>query len=102
PLTQYIGRPDLYGQGVKGAIFMGAHPMIGVGGGAPRGGGPGAGGGRGGGAATPSTATCLANATVQAGPIRGPNSSLANQGADAAAQRMALAGASPWRWDGKQ
>jgi len=102
PLTQYIGRPDLYGQGVKGAIFMGAHPMIGVGGGAPRGGGPGAGGGRGGGAATPSTATCLANANVQAGPIRGPSSSLPNQGADAAAQRMALAGASPWRWDGKQ
>ena len=34
PLTQYIGRPDLYGQGVKGAIFMGAHPGIGIGGGA--------------------------------------------------------------------
>src|SRR5678816_1996144 len=29
PLTQYIGRPDLYGLGVKGAIFMGAHPNIG-------------------------------------------------------------------------
>jgi hypothetical protein len=107
PLTQYIGRPDLYGQGVKGAIFMGAHPMIGVGGnnrglGGGPGGGAGGGGGRGGGAATPSTATCLANANVQAGPIRGPSSSLANQGADAAAQRMALAGSSPWRWDGKQ
>jgi len=105
PLTQYIGRPDLYGLGVKGAIFMGAHPGIGIGGGGARGGaggGAGAGGGRGGGATTPSTATCLANANVQAGPIRGPSSSLPNQGADAAAQRMALAGTSPWRWDGKQ
>jgi hypothetical protein len=105
PLTQYIGRPDLYGLGVKGAIFMGAHPGIGIGGGGARGGaggGAGGGGGRGGGAATPSTATCLANANVQAGPIRGPSSSLPNQGADAAAQRMALAGSSPWRWDGKQ
>jgi hypothetical protein len=107
PLTQYIGRPDLYGQGVKGAIFMGAHPMIGIGAtnrglaGGP-GGGAGAGGGRGGGAAAPTTATCLANANVQAGPIRGPSSSLADQGAGAAAARMALAGASPWRWDGKQ
>jgi hypothetical protein len=100
PLTQYIGRPDLYGQGVKGAIFMGAHPGIGIGGG--RGGAGGARGGPGGAAATPSTATCLANANIQAGPIRGPSSSLANQGADAAAQRMALAGTSPWRWDGKQ
>jgi hypothetical protein len=104
PLTQYIGRPDLYGLGVKGAIFMGAHPGIGIGGGGARGGaggGAGAGAGRGG-AATPSTATCLANANVQAGPIRGPSSSLPNQGQDAAAQRMALAGSSPWRWDGKQ
>ncbi len=103
PLTQYIGRPDLYGQGVKGAIFMGAHPGIGIGGGGRGGAAGGAGAGRGGGAAaTPSTATCLANANVQAGPIRGPSSSLQNQGADAAAQRMALAGTSPWRWDGKQ
>jgi len=133
PLTQYIGRPDLYGQGVKGAIFMGAHPNLGIGGAGGRGGAgagagagrgaapaggtpaagaaaPGAapaagagGGGRGGGAAaTPSTATCLANANVQAGPIRGPSSSLADQGAGAAAARVALAGSSPWRWDGKQ
>src|SRR4051812_6837177 len=81
PLTQYIGRPDLYGLGVKGAIFMGAHPGIGIGGGGARGGaggGAGAGGGRGAGAAAPSTATCLANANVQAGPIRGPSSSLPN------------------------
>jgi hypothetical protein len=98
PLTQYIGRPDLYGLGVKGAIFMGAHPGIGIGGGA-RGG---AGGGPGGGAGTPSTATCLVNANVQAGPIRGPSSSLADQGSGAAAARMSLAGFSPWRWDGKQ
>src|SRR5207342_3672617 len=48
PLTQYIGRPDLYGLGVKGAIFMGAHPAIGGGGaGGGRGGAPG-GAGRGG------------------------------------------------------
>jgi hypothetical protein len=102
PLTQYIGHPDLYGQGVKGAIFMGAHPGINNIGGGGRGAGGGAGAGRGGAGTTPSTATCLANANVQAGPIRGPSSSLPNQGADAAAQRMALAGASPWRWDGKQ
>ena len=137
PLTQYIGRPDLYGLGVKGAIFAGAHPMLpgiggaggGRGGGAPaaggaagagRGGAPAAGapaggapggvravpggdGGRGGagGAAAATTATCLANANVQAGPIRGPSSSLADQGAGAAAARTALAGSSPWRWDGK-
>jgi hypothetical protein len=100
PLTQYIGRPDLYGLGVKGAIFMGAHPGIGIGGGGARGGG--GGGGRGAApAAGASTATCLANANVQAGPIRGPSSSLADQGAGAAEARMALAGASPWKWDGK-
>jgi len=103
PLTQYIGRPDLYGQGVKGAIFMGAHPQINnIGGGGRGGAGGGAAGGGRGGAATPSAATCLANANVQAGPIRGPSSSLADQGAGAAAARAALAGSSPWRWDGKQ
>src|SRR6185295_11994506 len=48
PLTQYIGRPDLYGQGVKGAIFMGAHPMLTPGGGGRGGAGGGAGGGGGG------------------------------------------------------
>src|SRR5678815_5117170 len=87
PLTQYIGRPDLYGLGVKGAIFMGAHPNIGgpaAGGG--RGGGPGGGDGAGrGGAADPANApTCSANANVQAGPIRGPSSTLPDQGAGAA------------------
>ena len=115
PLTQYIGRPDLYGLGVKGAIFMGAHPNIGgagagagrggPGGGTPGGAGRGAaaggpGGGRG--AADANTAaTCLANAQVQAGPIRGPSSSLPEQGAEAAKARQDLAGFSPWRWDGK-
>src|SRR5436190_2093294 len=74
PLTTYIGRPDLYGLGVKGAIFMGAHPNIGLAGGAR--GGPG-GGGRG---AAPeadaaSRPTCRVNANTQAGPIRGPSSS---------------------------
>src|SRR6185436_13673779 len=47
PLATYIGRPDLYGLGVKGAIFMGANPNIGLpagvgGGGRGRGGFPGA------------------------------------------------------------
>ena len=104
PLTQYIGRPDLYGLGVKGAIFMGAHPNIGGPGAAGgRGGGPGGGGGAGrGGAADPANApTCLANANVQAGPIRGPSSALPDQGAGAAKTRQDLAGTSPWRWDGK-
>lgn len=110
PLAQYIGRPDLYGVGVKGAIFMGANPNIGLPGGG-RGGPGGAAGGAGGGgrggapaaAAAPAaaTATCLANANTQAGPIRGPSSSLPDMGAGAAAARMALAGASPWKWDGK-
>jgi hypothetical protein len=106
PLTQYIGRPDLYGLGVKGAIFMGAHPNIGGGGaGGGRGGAAGGGaGGRGGpaaGGAPANAATCLANANVQAGPIRGPSSVLADQGNGAAKARQDLAGSSPWRWDGK-
>src|SRR5262249_20713508 len=104
PLTQYIGRPDMYGLGVKGAIFMGAHPNIGGPGaaGARGGGGFGGGGGGGRGAADPANAAkCLANANVQAGPIRGPSSSLADQGAGAAKARQDLAGSSPWRWDGK-
>ena len=109
PLTQYIGRPDLYGLGVKGAIFAGAHPAIGGGGIAGRGGaggpgGPGApGGGRGGAAADNSAGkpTCSVNANVQAGPIRGPSSSLPDQGAGAAKARQDLAGFAPWRWDGK-
>jgi hypothetical protein len=92
PLTTYIRRPDLYGLGVKGAIFMGAHPNIGLGG-----------GGRGGTAAADDAnkPTCLANANTQAGPIRGPSSSLADQGAAAAKVRQDLAGVAPWRWDGK-
>jgi hypothetical protein len=103
PLTQYIGRPDLYGLGVKGAIFMGAHPNIGVPGAGGRGGAPAGGGGAGrGGAADPANAaTCLANANVQAGPIRGPSSTLPDEGAGAAKARQDLAGTSPWRWDGK-
>jgi hypothetical protein len=101
PLTQYIGRPDLYGLGVKGAIFMGGHPNIGIGGtGGARGGPGGAPGGRGATDAN-SAPTCLANANVQAGPIRGPSSTLPDQGAGAAKQREDLAVASPWRWDGK-
>src|SRR5215510_134558 len=42
PLGQYIGRPDLYGVGVKGAIFMSGNPVNFGGGGA--GGARGAGG----------------------------------------------------------
>jgi hypothetical protein len=103
PLTQYIGRPDLYGLGVKGAIFMGAHPNIGgpAAGGARGAGGPGGPGGRGGGTDPANAPTCLANANVQAGPIRGPSSTLPDQGAGAAKARQDLAGTSPWRWDGK-
>jgi len=100
PLAQYIGRPDLYGLGVKGAIFMGAHPNIGIGGAGGARGGAGAPGGRGSNDAN-NGATCLANANVQAGPIRGPSSTLPDQGAGAAKQRQDLAGTSPWRWDGK-
>jgi len=101
PLGQYIGRPDLYGQGVKGAIFMGAHPNIGIGGaGGGRGGPGGAPGGRGSTDGN-NAPTCLANANVQAGPIRGPSSTLPEQGSAAAKQREDLAGTSPWRWDGK-
>ena len=102
PLTQYIGRPDLYGIGVQGAIFMGAHPNIGgpLAAGA-RGAGGGGGGARGAAADPANAATCLANANVQAGPIRGPSSTLPDQGAGAAKGRQDLAGASPWRWDGK-
>jgi hypothetical protein len=107
PLTQYIGRPDLYGLGVKGAIFAGAHPNIGGPGaaGAPGGGagarGGGGAGARGGAPDAANAATCLANANIQAGPIRGPSSSLPDQGAGAAKARQDLAGSSPWRWDGK-
>jgi hypothetical protein len=100
PLTTYIGRPDLYGLGVKGAIFMGAHPNIGLGGGGGGRGG-GGGGGRGGAADDANKPTCVANANTQAGPIRGPSSSLADQGATAAKVRQDLAGVAPWRWDGK-
>jgi hypothetical protein len=100
PLAQYIGRPDLYGLGVKGAIFMGANPNIGLPGGV---GGGGRGGFPGAAAATSDAdkPTCLANANTQAGVIRGPSSSLPDQGATAAKVRQDLAGVAPWRWDGK-
>jgi hypothetical protein len=102
PLTQYIGRPDLYGLGVKGAIFMGAHPAIGGAGIGGRG-GPGGGGGRGAAPEVPAgeKPTCSVNANVQAGPIRGPSSSLPEQGATAAKARQDLAGFAPYHWDGK-
>jgi hypothetical protein len=127
PLGQYIGRPDLYGLGVKGAIFMSGNPPNptpapagagrgGGGGGAPGGGrggaapAGGAGGGRGGGflggnangVIGTSTCTNTGGAGSSAGVIRGPSSSLADQGALAADHRKEWAGTSPWRWDGNQ
>jgi Carboxylesterase family len=124
PLGQYIGRPDLYGLGVKGAIFMSGNPPnpnppagaggAGRGAGAGRGSGPGAANGaRGGGGGgflggnangQIGTSMCIntGGAGSSAGVIRGPSSSLANQGADAAQHRKDWAGTSPWRWDGKQ
>ena len=39
PLGQYIGRPDLYGVGVRGAIFMSGNPVNFGGGGRGAGGG---------------------------------------------------------------
>jgi hypothetical protein len=116
PLGQYIGRPDLYGLGVKGAIFMsGNPPNPNPAPAAPRGGGGappagGAGGGRGGGfpggnangVIGTSTCTNTGGAGSSAGVIRGPSSSLADQGAAAAEHRKEWAGTSPWRWDGNQ
>jgi hypothetical protein len=127
PLGQYIGRPDLYGVGVRGAIFMSGNPVnFGGGRGAavpPAGGPPAAagrgaagaggpaggqgGGGRGAGGGAPgqigtSTCTNAAGAGSQAGVIRGPSSQLADQGKNAAARRSELAGSSPWRWTGTE
>lgn len=119
PLGQYIGRPDLYGLGVKGAIFMSGNPpnpnppAAGAGGGrgAGSGRGSGAGAGRGGGFALggnangvigTSTCTNTGGAGSSAGVIRGPSSSLPDQGAAAAQHRKDWAGTSPWRWDGNQ
>jgi hypothetical protein len=124
PLGQYIGRPDLYGVGVKGAIFMSGNPVNfgggrgaagappnaaggrGAGGAGGQAGGP-VGGGRGAGGGTPgqigtSTCTNAAGAGSQAGVIRGPSSQLADQGKAAAARRSELAGSSPWRWTGTE
>lgn len=132
PLGQYIGRPDLYGLGVKGAIFMSGNPVNFGGGGAGGGRGaaapaagvvggivgpqagaanrgaagtapaPVAAGGRGGGTIGTSTCTNTAGAGSQAGVIRGPSSQLPDQGKEAAARRKELAGSSPWSWTGKQ
>ena len=112
PLGQYIGRPDLYGLGVKGAIFMSGNPPNPTPPAAGSGGGRGAGSGaRGGGFVLGgnadgkigrSTCTNTGGAGSSAGVIRGPSSSLANQGAEAAQHRKDWAGTSPWRWDGNQ
>ena len=118
PLGQYIGRPDLYGIGVKGAIFMSGNPVNfggaagggrGAGGGAAgRGGAPAGGPARGAGAqGTPgqigtSTCTNTAGPGSQAGVIRGPSSALPDQGKGAAARRSELAGTSPWRWTNRE
>ncbi len=95
PLGQYIGRPDLHGIGVKGAIFMSGNPVnfnapaAGGRGAAPNAGGP--------------QPPCVEGAGIggAAGAIRGPSSQLPDMGKEAAAQRKALAGASPVRWTGK-
>jgi hypothetical protein len=119
PLGQYIGRPDLYGLGVKGAIFMSGNPpnpnppaaAAGRGAGPGRGSaaGPGGAGGRGGflggnanGVIGTSMCTNTGGAGTSAGVIRGPSSSLPDKGADAAQHRKEWAGTSPWRWDGNQ
>ncbi|HLQ79237.1 MAG TPA: hypothetical protein VK210_17890 [Terriglobia bacterium] len=94
-LGQYIGRPDLYGIGVKGAIFLGGLPNLGIGGGG--------GGGRGGGGAPAANPpTCVLPGGSQAGVIRGPSSPLPDQGATAAARRKEQASTVYWNWDGKQ
>jgi hypothetical protein len=115
PLGQYIGRPDLYGVGVKGAIFMSGNPVNfgggGTGGargaGGPGGpaGGPAAGGARGQnapGQIGTSACTNTAGAGSQAGVIRGPSSALPDQGKGAAARRSELIASSPWRWTGTE
>ena len=117
PLGQYIGRPDLHGIGVKGAIFMSGNPVNfgppnanagrgGPGGGAAGGGARGA--APGGAPAVPtgqigtSTCTNFGGNGGQAGAIRGPSSVLMDQGATAAETRKNLAGNSPWAWNGKE
>jgi hypothetical protein len=112
PLGQYIGRPDLYGLGVKGAIFMSGNPpnptppVAGAGGGRGAGSGARGGGfvlgGNADGKIGTSTCTNTGGAGSSAGVIRGPSSSLTNQGAEAAQHRKEWAGTSPWRWDGNQ
>lgn len=108
PLGGYIGRPDLYGLGVKGAIFMSGNPVnfntAGAGGGrggrgpggAPAQGGAGGAGGRG--AAAPSDSACQEAGGIGGplGSIRGPSSQLADQGKDAATVRK-----DGIKWDGK-
>lgn len=76
PLGQYIGRPDLYGIGVKGAIFMSGNPVnfgppaAGRGGAGAPGGAPVAGAAPGGGGAA---ANAAAPAAPQAAGGRGNN-----------------------------
>src|SRR5262245_18233495 len=92
PLGGYIGRPDLYGLGVKGAIFMSGNPVNfntgagrGAAGGPPAGaGGPGQGGGGRGAAPNQSTCQEVGGAGGPLGTIRGPSSQIADQGKDAA------------------
>ena len=132
PLGQYIGRPDLYGVGVRGAIFMSGNPVNfggggrGAGGGAPAAGarlslavaeprrrpggprtaaGPQAGGGARGAAGQTGTSACIntAGAGSQAGVIRGPSSQLADHGKRcAAARRAELAGSVTLALDWRQ
>lgn len=94
PLGGYIGRPDLYGIGVVGAVFMSGNPVtFGAGGG--RGG---FGGGFGGGT-TPAPSPCseVGGMGGALGAIRGPSSQLPDAGRDAAAVRNAGI-----QWNGRQ
>lgn len=105
PLGRYIGRPDLYGIGVKGAVFMSGNPVNfnrGAGaagrGVAPGGGGPGR--GAGGGAAAPANQSPCQEVGGAGGPlgaIRGPSSVLADQGKEAATVRNVGI-----KWTGKE
>jgi hypothetical protein len=105
PLGGYIGRPDLYGIGVKGAIFMSGNPVnFNAGGGArgpggPGGGAPGGGRGAGPGAAPASPSACqeVGGLGGQFGSIRGPSSQMADQGKDASTTRNPGI-----QWNGKE
>jgi hypothetical protein len=80
PLGAYIGRPDLYGIGVKGAIFMSGNPVnFGAGGGLIGGFGADTNG---------SECSEIGGMGAVLGAIRGPSSQLPDAGANAALVRQ--------------